>query len=256
MCRDDCLNDEDEQQVEELETAVELVLLDPAVRAGVLRGGPMSHPRYQGRRIFSAGINLKYLSSGDISLVGFLLRRELGYISKIMRGVRVERPGDWHSPLVEKPWVAAVDGFAIGGGMQLLLAFDRVVAAADSFLSLPAAKEGIIPGLANLRFSRLAGPRLARQVILSGRRIQAAEPAAALLIDEVVEPGQMDAAIERALAALEGEAVLANRRMITLSEEPPEAFRRYLAEFALQQSLRLYGADVIDKVGRFGARPS
>jgi len=46
---------------------------------------------------------------------------------------------------------------------------------------------------------------------------------------------------------------VSNRRMLNRFEEPPEVFRLYLAEFALQQALRLYSEDVIDKVGRFGA---
>ncbi|MBZ9641676.1 (3,5-dihydroxyphenyl)acetyl-CoA 1,2-dioxygenase DpgC [Streptomyces sp. PSKA30] len=262
MCRHDRLNAEDNQQVDDMETAVDLALLDPAVRVGLLRGGEMSHPRYRGKRVFSAGINLKYLSSGDISLVDFLLRRELGYIHKLVRGllaVDAEDGGDsavWHAPYIEKPWVAAVDGFAIGGGAQLLLVFDHVLAASDAYLSLPAAKEGIIPGVANFRFSRYAGPRLSRQVILEGRRIWASEPQARLLVDEVVDPQELDAAVERSLNRLDGEAVIANRRMLNLAEEPAEAFRAYMAEFALQQALRLYGEDVIHKVGRFAARSS
>ncbi|MFD7132144.1 (3,5-dihydroxyphenyl)acetyl-CoA 1,2-dioxygenase DpgC [Streptomyces sp. NPDC059894] len=257
MCRHDRLNAEDNQQVDDMETAVDLALLDPGVRVGLLRGGEMSHPRYRGRRVFSAGINLKNLSSGDISLVDFLLRRELGYLHKLVRGLRAEGSADpdrWHSPYTEKPWVAAVDGFAIGGGAQLLLVFDHVLAASDAYLSLPAAKEGIIPGVANFRFSRYVGPRLSRQVILEGRRIWASEPQARLLVDEVVEPQELDAAVERSLERLDGEAVLANRRMLNLAEEPAEAFRAYMAEFALQQALRLYGEDVIHKVGRFAAR--
>lgn len=133
----------------------------------------------------------------------------------------------------------------------MLMVFDHVLAASDAYFSLPAAKEGIIPGVANLRFTRFAGPRLARQVILEGRRIRASEPAAGLLVDEVVEPEELDAAVERSLARLDGEAVLANRRMLNLADEPPDAFRTYMAEFALQQALRLYGSDVIDKIGRF-----
>ncbi|MEU6824304.1 (3,5-dihydroxyphenyl)acetyl-CoA 1,2-dioxygenase DpgC [Streptomyces atriruber] len=253
MCRDDCLNAEDVRQVDDMETAVDLALLDPAVRVGLVRGGRMSHPRHRGRRVFSAGINLKRLSAGDIPLVGFLLRRELGYLQKLVRGIRTDHPGQWRSPLVEKPWVAAVDGFAIGGGTQILLVCDHVLAASDSYLSLPAAKEGIIPGVANFRFGRYVGPRLSRQVILEGRRIRAAEPDARLLVDEVVEPEEMDAAVEASLARLDGDAVLANRRMLNLAEEPPDAFRAYMAEFALQQALRIYGQDVIDKVGRFAA---
>ena len=256
MCRDDCLNAEDERQVDDMETAVDLALLDPSVRVGLVRGGPMSHPRYRGRRVFSAGINLKSIRAGEISLVGFLLRRELGYLHKLARGIRYERPGRWDSPMVDKPWVAAVDTFAIGGGMQLLLVFDHVLAASDAYLSLPAAEEGIIPGAANLRLSRVAGARLSRQVILGGRRIRATEPAALLLVDEVVDPAGLDAAVERGVSRFQGDAVTANRRMINQAEESPDELRAYLAEFALQQALRIHGSDVIEKVTRFAERVS
>ncbi|HET6285492.1 MAG TPA: (3,5-dihydroxyphenyl)acetyl-CoA 1,2-dioxygenase DpgC [Amycolatopsis sp.] len=249
LCRDDCLNAEDAQQVDDMETAVDLVLLDPAVRVGLVRGGVMSHPRYAGRRVFCAGINLKKLSSGDIPLVDFLLRREMGYLQKIFRGSLTE--GSWRSRLTDKPWMAAVDSFAIGGGTQLLLVFDHVLAASDAYLSLPAAKEGIIPGVSNFRLSRIAGPRVARQVILGGRRLRAGEPDARSIVDEVVPPEEMDTAIDHALTRLDGEAVVANRRMLNLAEEPPEEFRRYIAEFALQQALRIYGADVLGKVDGF-----
>ncbi|MQY11000.1 (3,5-dihydroxyphenyl)acetyl-CoA 1,2-dioxygenase [Streptomyces sp. RB5] len=253
LCRDDRLNAEDNEQADDLETAVDLALLDPDCRVGLVRGGEMSHPRYRGRRVFCAGINLKALSAGDISLVGFLLRRELGCLRKLAGGLVVPGSDGWRSPRVEMPWVAGVDGFAIGGGAQLLLVFDHVVAAADSYVSLPAAQEGIVPGAANFRLTRFTGPRLARQMILGGRRLWATEPEARTLVDEVVEPAGMDAALERAVDRLRGDAVLANRRMLRVAEEPDEAFRAYMAEFALEQALRIYGEDVIHKTGRFAA---
>jgi thioesterase DpgC len=253
MCRDDCLNAEDNQQVDDMETAVDLALLDPDVQVGLLRGGEMSHPRYRGKRVFSAGINLKALHAGGISLVDFLLRRELGYIHKLVRGTLVEDGPRWQSPTCTKPWVAAVDGFAIGGGMQLLLVFDHVLTASDAYFSLPAAQEGIVPGAANFRLTRCVGPRLSRQMILEGRRIWASEPAARLLVDEVIEPPDLAEAIERSLDRLQGPAVVANRRMLNFAEEPLDEFRRYMAEFAVQQALRLYGEDVIGKVSRFRA---
>jgi len=253
MCRDDCLNAEDDLQVDDMETAVDLALLDPDVRVGLLRGGQMSHPRYQGKRVFSAGINLKALNAGGISLVDFLLRRELGYVHKLVRGILVEDGPRWWSPTFAKPWVAAVDGFAIGGGMQLLLVFDSVLAASDAYFSLPAAQEGIVPGAANFRLTRCAGPRLARQIILEGRRIWASEPAARLLVDEVIEPRELEEAAEKSLDRLQSPAVVTNRRMLNLAEESPEEFRRYMAEFAVQQALRLYSADVLGKVSRFRA---
>lgn len=252
---DSCLNAEDNELIAQLEVAVDLVLLDDGIRVGVLRGGPMSHPRYRGRRVFSAGVNLADLHHGRISFTGFLLQRELGYISKMYRGLSTRgRPDTFPAHGVEKPWVAAVETFAIGGGTQLLLVMDKVIAAADSYLSLPAAQEGIVPGAANLRLARLTGGRVARQAVLGGRKIWAGEPDARLLIDEVVDPKAMDRAVDDAVTQLAAPAVLANRRMLRVSEEPVDAFRAYMAEFSLAQAERLYGEDVLDKVGRFSAR--
>ena len=244
-----CLNAEDNELVDALETAIDLALLDPEVTAGVVRGAVMTHPRYAGRRVFSAGINLKHLSQGRISFVDFLLRREAGFISKLLRGLLVD-DGEGGTEAVEKPWLAAVDAFAIGGGAQLLLVFDRVLAASDSYFSLPAANEGIVPGVSNLRLSRLAGGRLARQVILWGRRIYAGEPESRLVFDEIVEPSDMDEAVERSLRQLASPAVAANRHMLIHSEEPLDMFREYLAEFSPRQAVRLYSADVIEKTSR------
>ncbi|MEV4140950.1 (3,5-dihydroxyphenyl)acetyl-CoA 1,2-dioxygenase DpgC [Dactylosporangium sp. NPDC049742] len=254
LCRDDCLNAEDGRQVEDMETAVDLALLDPATEVGVVRGGVMTHRRYQGRRVFSAGINLKTLHHGGIPLVGFILRRELGYIHKLQRGILLDEPARWSGRTVEKPWVAAVDGFAIGGGAQLLLVFDHVLAAADAYVSLPAAQEGIIPGASNFRLGRAAGTRFSRRLILQGRKVWATEPDARYLIDEVADPAALDDAVDRAAETLRGPTIVANRHMLIAAEEPPDTFRHYMAEFALQQVLRMYDDDVLDKVRRFSER--
>ncbi|WNF01035.1 enoyl-CoA hydratase/isomerase family protein [Streptomyces luomodiensis] len=245
-----CLNAEDDRLIADLEVATDLVLLDDQVRVGVVRGGPVDHPKYQGRRVFSAGINLKDLRNGTISFAGFLLGRELGYLHKMQRGLLTDPAAAWSTRTVQKPWVGAVDTFAIGGGMQVLLVLDRVIVETDAFLSLPAAEEGIVPGLGNLRLSRLTGARLARQVVLSGRRIRATDPEAALLCDEVVPAEAMDEAVERAVRELSTPAVAANRRMLALAEEPLDLFRTYLAEFAVVQAHRIHSQDVLDKVER------
>lgn len=253
LCGEECLNAEDEQQVDDMETAVDLALLDQDCEIGLIRGGEMTHPRYAGRRVFSAGINLKRLHAGEITLVGFLLRRELGYLRKLLLGLRAD-DASWRYPLTDMPWVAAVDTFAIGGGMQVLLAVDHVIAGADAYLSLPAAQEGIVPGAADFRLGLLTGPRLARQVILGGRRIRATDPEARTLIDEVVEPAELDQAVHAALTKLRDPAVTANRRMLNLAVESADGFRAYMAEFAVQQALRVHAADVLGKAGRFASR--
>lgn len=224
------LNAEDDDAVAALEAGVDLVLLDEDVKVGVLRGDVMHHARYAGRRIFSAGINLTRLRDGQISLVDFMLRRELGYINKILRGA--------------KPWLALVEGFAIGGGAQQLLVFDRVIAARDAYFSLPALTEGIIPGLANLRLSRFVGARAARRMIMWDAKISAEDSEAAMLCDEAVDPDQIEAAADRAVERLANPAVIANRRMLTLAEEPLDAYRRYIAEYAIEQAQLLYSENL------------
>ena len=137
----------------------------------MLRGGAVEHPKWRGRRVFNAGINLTHLYHGKIPFVWYL-KRDLGLVNKFFRGVaQPECPDEVPGGTIEKPWLAAVDAFAIGGGCQLLLAMDYVVAASDAYLTLPARKEGIIPGAANLRLPRFTGDRIARQAILDGRRL-------------------------------------------------------------------------------------
>lgn len=250
ICNADSLNAEDDALVSDLEAASDLALLDPEVRVGVLRGGPVNHPKYAGHRIFSAGINLKHLHDGRISLIEFLLERETGFISKIYQGLLVPDGAD-SLQRISKPWLAAVEGFAIGGGTQLLLVFDGVLASDDSYFSLPAAKEGIVPGVANLRLARFVGAKLARRIILDGYVVHARDPEARLLVDEVVAPGEMDAAIASAVLRLDKPAVAANRAILNQAEEPLSVFRAYMAEFAQIQAERAYSSDVQSKTRSF-----
>ncbi|WP_432841789.1 (3,5-dihydroxyphenyl)acetyl-CoA 1,2-dioxygenase DpgC [Dactylosporangium sp. CA-092794] len=242
-----CLNAEDNRHVADMETLVDVVLLDPRVRVGVLRGGVMTHPRYAGRRVFSAGINLRDLHAGKISYVDFLLTRELGYLSKIFRGLAAPA---WSAATVQKPWLAAVDSFAIGGGAQILLVCDWVVAAGDAYFSLPAAQEGIVPGLAGLRLTRFLGASRARAVILDGARIAATDASARTIFDEIAGPPDMDAAVTAAADRLAAPAVAANRRLLNQADEPVDQLRNYLATFALHQALRVYAPDVLAKEPR------
>jgi thioesterase DpgC len=252
----DCLNAEDNGLAGDMDAAVDLALLDPEVKVGVLRGGIMTHPRYAGRRIFSAGINLSHLHQGRISYTDFLIRRELGYIHKIYCGILTDDPAAWPYPYLQKPWLAVVDGFAIGGGAQLLLVFDHVIAAADAYFSLPAAQEGIVPGAGNLRLNRMTGGRLARRIVLGGCKVRAAEPEGRLVFDEIVEPECMELAAAAAVERLAAPAVASNRRMLHAAEESFDAFRLYMADFAIEQALRLFSPDVLAKAARRPSRRS
>ncbi len=233
------LNAEDDSTLGPTEVAVDLVLLDPTIEVGVLRGAPVEHPRYRGRRVFNAGINLTHLYHGRISYL-FYMTRDLGYVNKLYRGLSGPEflPGEPETTL-EKPWIAAVEAFAIGGGCQLLLVMDHTLAEAGSFFNLPARKEGIIPGAANLRLPRFVGDRLARQGILFDRRFDAESPEGQLLCDRIVPASEMDAALDRAVAALTSSGVVSaagNRKALRVAQEPLATFQAYMATYAREQA--------------------
>jgi (3,5-dihydroxyphenyl)acetyl-CoA 1,2-dioxygenase len=248
------LNAEDDSTILPMEIAIDLVLLDDGIDTGVLRGSVVEHPKYAGRHVFNAGINLTHLYHGRISLTGFFLERELGMINKIYRGLSGPRflPRELESG-IEKPWLAAVESFAIGGGCQLLLVMDRVLAERSAFFTLPARKEGFIPGAANLRLPRFVGDRLTRQAILGERAIASDSPEGRLICDEVVEPGEMGEAIERGVEALCGAGlagVVANRKALRLALEPIDTFRQYMAVYAREQAFCQMSPALVDNLER------
>src|SRR6185436_9137675 len=247
------LNSEDDASVAALETAVDLVLLDEGIDAGVLRGAPATHPKYAGRRILGSGINLTRLYHGKISLVEFMIERELGVVSKLYRGHDLGAFDEDREERREKPWIAAVETFAIGGACQLLLVMDCVLAETGSYFNLPARKEGIIPGSANLRLPRFVGERLTRQAIFFNRAIEADSAEGRLLADEVVAPDQVDAVVDRAAAELTSAgtiSLLANRRAMRVAHEPLDVFRRYMSTYCREQARCLYSPALIANLER------
>jgi thioesterase DpgC len=233
------LNAEDEGTLPGLETAIDLALLDPQTEVCVLRGDVVTHTKHAGKRVFGAGINLTHLYQGKIRLMWYLVR-DLGLVNKLYRGLAV--PGvSPEEESIEKLWIAAVESFAIGGHCQILLAIDQVVAAKDAYMTLPARKEGIIPGAANLRLARHVGVRIARQAILAERRIDCASPEGRQICDLIVEPGvaAMDAEIDRLVAHVTNSGMVSaagNRRALRIAEEPLDAFRRYMSVYAREQA--------------------
>ena len=233
------LNAEDDETLGPLEVAIDLVLLHPDVKMGVLRGDPVEHPKYKNRRIFSAGINLTKIYHGKVSYL-FYLVRDLGLVHKLYRGLAQEpyHPDEPETTL-EKPWMAVVEAFAIGGGCQLLLVVDYVIAEAGAYFNLPARKEGIIPGAANLRLPRFLGEGLARDAIMFDRQFPVESPEAKALINEVHPPEELDAAVESAVQNAVGSGMVSasgNRKAIRVQAEPFDIFRRYMATYAREQA--------------------
>jgi (3,5-dihydroxyphenyl)acetyl-CoA 1,2-dioxygenase len=234
------LNAEDDTTLAQTELAVDVATLDPTTQIAVMRGVAVDNEKYRGRRIFGAGINLTHLYLGKIPYLWFLTR-DLGYVHKLLRGVASPDsvPDDVSGRATEKLWIGAIDTFAIGGHCQAALVMDYVVAASDAFLTLPARKEGIIPGFSNLRLPRFVGDRIARQAILYERRLDCDSPEGRLICDEIAPAAEMDAAVERVVEGLTSAgavSAIGNRRAIRVGQEPLDLFRRYASVYAREQA--------------------
>ncbi len=233
------LNAEDELTTRDQETAIDLVLLHPAVHVGILRGEQVEHPRYKGSRVFSSGINLTKIYQGKLPFLMYLTR-DFGMVNKLYYGLA----GDsWNEDeagnSLEKPWIAVIENFAIGGGCQLLLTMDYVLAESGSYFNLPARKEGIIPGAANLRLARYLGERLAKEAILFDKTFYADSPEAAGLISRVVPRAEIDQALQEAVGKILDSGMVSaggNRKMLRTGRENLEVFRRYMANYAELQA--------------------
>jgi thioesterase DpgC len=105
-----------------------------------------------------------------------------------------------------------------------------------------------------MRLPRFTGDRIARQAIQYERRIDCDSPEGRLICDEVVEFGDMEAAVERVVAGLTSSGVVSaagNRRAIRVTQEPLEDFRRYFAVYAREQAHCHFSPALIANLERY-----
>jgi len=156
-----------------LAATVEPLAVDPGVRAMVLTGA--------GERAFCVGADLKQRAGLDDH--GWFVQREA--FRRAFTAVR-------RCPL---PTVAAVFGFALGGGTELALSCDLVVAADDAVFGLPEVRLGLVPaGGGTQLLARRVGRSNAKDLVLTGRRVDAAEARRLGLADRVVPRPELPAA--------------------------------------------------------------
>jgi enoyl-CoA hydratase/carnithine racemase len=149
---------------EALRAAATACSTDDEVRAVVVYGG---------EKVFAAGADIKEMA--DMSFVAMAARA--GALSSAFDSVA----------RIPKPVVAAITGYALGGGCELALACDWRVASADAKIGQPEINLGIIPGAGGTqRLPRLVGPARAKELIMSGRFVGAEEALAIGLVDKVV----------------------------------------------------------------------
>ena len=153
---------------EELRAAAAAATDDPQVRAVIVYGG---------EKVFAAGADIKEMV--DMSYVDMANRA--GALSSAFDAIA----------RIPKPVVAAVAGYALGGGCELALACDWRVAAADAKLGQPEILLGVIPGAGGTqRLARLVGPARAKDLVMSGRQVAADEALAIGLVDRVAPAGE------------------------------------------------------------------
>jgi 2-oxoglutaroyl-CoA hydrolase len=157
---------------------------DEGVRAIVLTGA--------GEKAFTAG--------GDIA--GFL-EREPEELSRLAWNVAAPER-------CPKPVIAKLRGYAFGVGLELALACDFRIASDHVELGLPEVKIGMIPGSGGTqRLARMVGVGRAKDMVMRGRRIDAAEALAIGLVTEVVAPAELEAAVARLVDELRALSPLA-----------------------------------------------
>jgi enoyl-CoA hydratase len=146
-----------------------LVVSDEASRRADVRAVVV----YGGEKVFAAGADVKEMaemSFSDMAPVARRLSAGLGAISTI-----------------PKPTVAAITGYALGGGLEVALGADRRIAGDNAKLGFPEILLGIFPGGGGTqRLARLVGPSKAKDMIYTGRFVAADEALAVGLVDEVV----------------------------------------------------------------------
>jgi enoyl-CoA hydratase/carnithine racemase len=159
---------------------------DPGVHAVVVYGG---------ERVFAAGADIKEMAVMSYADMATHSRTLQDCFTAVAR--------------IGKPVIAAVTGYALGGGCELALCADFRVAGESAKLGQPEIQLGIIPGAGGTqRLPRLIGPARAKDLIFSGRHVTAAEALAIGLVDRVVPDGDVyKAALDWAATFAEGPTV-------------------------------------------------
>lgn len=169
-------------------------------------------------RAFSTGIDLKQLAGGEI---------DMSYHHRWESALR-------KFELMNKVVICAINGYCLGGGLQLALACDLRIAAASAQVGLPAVKEGLIPGMSVWRLPRYVGLGRAKELILSGRFVTSQEAHRIGLLDYVVADAELPAFVQATAEqylTVPWASVLLSKELTNSAFDQPfdEALPRYFA---------------------------
>ncbi|EQB31433.1 enoyl-CoA hydratase-related protein [Sphingobium ummariense] len=198
--RPQALNALNSQVLADLGKAFAAYDADPSQRCAVLTGS--------GEKAFAAGADIKEMAdkpAADFYLEDFF--------------------SDWQSKVVatRKPWIAAVAGFALGGGCELAMMADFIIAADTAKFGQPEIKLGVAPGMGgSQRLTRAVGKAKAMEMCLTGRMMDAEEAERSGLVARIVPAADLlEAALKTAatIAAMPPMAAMVNKEMVNTAFE-------------------------------------
>jgi enoyl-CoA hydratase/carnithine racemase len=162
----------------EIAAAAAQVTADPEVRAVILYGG---------EKVFAAGADIKEMAEAGYTQMAATAKRLQDALTAVAR--------------IPKPVVAAISGYALGGGLELALAADFRVVGESTRVGQPEILLGVIPGAGGTqRLARLIGPARAKDIVFTGRFVAAAEAHAIGLVDQVVPDPEVYQAAQKLVA--------------------------------------------------------
>ena len=202
--RPNALNALNSQLLAELATQLEAFDRDPSVRAMVLTGS---------EKAFAAGADIKEMSGQS-------------YMDMYMANFFADAADRIAS--LRKPLIAAVAGFALGGGCELAMLCDFIIAADTAKFGQPEVTLGILPGIGGTqRLTRFVGKSKAMEMCLTGRMMDAAEAERAGLVSRVVPAGDL---LVQATAAARKIAAQSQPIVMMIKESVNRAYESTLAE--------------------------
>ena len=198
--RPQALNALNSQVLKDLSSAFAAYDADPAQRCAVLTGS--------GEKAFAAGADIKEMvekQAADFFLEDFFSGWQTGVVA------------------TRKPWIAAVQGFALGGGCELAMMADFIIAGGTARFGQPEIKLGVAPGMGgSQRLTRAVGKAKAMEMCLTGRMMDAAEAERSGLVSRIVPTAQLlEEALKTAaaIASMPPMAAMVNKEMVNIAFE-------------------------------------
>ena len=198
--RPQALNALNSQVLKDLSSAFASYDADPAQRCAVLTGS--------GEKAFAAGADIKEMvekQAADFFLEDFFSGWQTGVVA------------------TRKPWIAAVQGFALGGGCELAMMADFIIAGDTAKFGQPEIKLGVAPGMGgSQRLTRAVGKAKAMEMCLTGRMMDAADAERSGLVSRIVPAAQLlEEALKTAaaIASMPPMAAMVNKEMVNIAFE-------------------------------------